>query len=58
MNEAEFEALPTDESVYPHRSGDFVGIGPQCFASKDGGSLNWKGVNYVPQVEQPVKAVA
>lgn len=44
-----FEDLPTDEGTYPHRSGDFIGIGPQCFAAKDGLVLNWRGENYTPQ---------
>jgi hypothetical protein len=49
MNNDEFEALTTDESRYPHSSGDFIVIGPQCFAAKDETVLNWKGVNYVLQ---------
>lgn len=34
---------------YPREEGDFIIIGPECFATKDGSVLNWKGVNYVPQ---------
>lgn len=29
--------------------GDFVTIGPECFAYTDGSLLCWKGRNYVPQ---------
>lgn len=44
-----FDDLPTDESVFPHRSGDFISIGPECFAAQDGSVLSWRGENYTPQ---------
>jgi hypothetical protein len=52
MDFDEFEKLPTDESVYPHRSGDFIVIGPQCFAAMDERVLNWKGANYETQPDR------
>lgn len=34
---------------YPLEDGGVVVIGPECFATKDGAVLNWRGVNYVQQ---------
>jgi hypothetical protein len=34
---------------YPYHEGDFVNIGPECFALTDGSVLSWKGRNYTPQ---------
>ncbi len=36
---------------YPYIEGDHIIIGPECFAAKDGSVLNWRGVNYTPQIE-------
>jgi len=35
--------------MYPYTEGDFIVIGPECFAAKDGSVLSWRGENYVPQ---------
>lgn len=40
-----------DMREYPIEEGDVILLGPECFVSKDGSVLNWKGVNYVPQRE-------
>lgn len=37
------------DKPYPYEEGDFIVIGPGCFAAKDRSVLNWEGVNYVPQ---------
>lgn len=37
---------------YPHPDGDFIVLGPEIFASKDGAVICWKGENYVRQQEQ------
>lgn len=52
FDEAPEEIPATEEqtsSEYPYPEGDTIVIGPQCFASKDGQVLNWRGVNFVPQ---------
>lgn len=38
---------------YPSADGDVVVLGPGVIASSDGRVLNWRGVNYVPQVPGP-----
>jgi hypothetical protein len=35
--------------AYPHRSGDFIVLGPEVFTDKGARVICWKGVNYVPQ---------
>ena len=34
---------------YPRAEGDTVVLGPEIFASADGETICWKGVNYVKQ---------
>lgn len=34
-------------TIYPHQSGDFTVIGPECFT--DGEVIAYKGENYVKQ---------
>ena len=36
-------------TIYPHQSGDFIVIGPECFT--DGQVIAYKGENYVRQTQ-------
>lgn len=38
---------------YPHPDGDVTALGPETFASQDGRTISWKGVNYERKAEQP-----
>lgn len=40
---------------YPRQDGDLTVLGPEAFASSDGQVISWRGLNYVPQVDnQPL----
>ncbi|MCI3246285.1 hypothetical protein [Streptomyces spinosisporus] len=39
--------------LYPRDDGDVTALGPEIFASKDGRTVCWKGVNYERQPERP-----
>ncbi|MDQ1053193.1 hypothetical protein QE394_001121 [Arthrobacter sp. SORGH_AS 212] len=35
--------------TYPHKSGDFTIIGPECFTDESASVIAYKGENYYPQ---------
>lgn len=39
----------TEPRQYPYQDGDVTVLGPEVFASDDGQTISWKGVNYVLQ---------
>lgn len=39
----------TEPRQYPYQDGDVTVLGPEVFASADGQTISWKGVNYVLQ---------
>lgn len=53
-----FDEVGTVENspAYPYADGDTTVIGPECFARPDGVVLSWKGVNYIPQSSNDVRA--
>lgn len=40
------DAEPKSDVSYPHQDGDVTVLGPEVFASTDGGVISWKGSNY------------
>lgn len=43
------EEPPEDRAQYPFEDGDVIILGPECFASKDGNVISWRGENYINQ---------
>lgn len=39
--------------IFPYNEGDYIIIGPTCFAKSDGSVLSWRGWNYEPQPDIP-----
>lgn len=37
--------------AFPYKEGDSIVLGPEVFVTQDGSVLNWRGQNYVPQIE-------
>lgn len=50
---AHLSAVPV-EGEYPHESGDFTVIGPECFTDAEANVIAYKGENYVRQNRYPV----
>jgi hypothetical protein len=44
-----FDAVGEEPVSYPYEDGDVIVLGPECFVTRDGATLSWKGVNFVPQ---------
>jgi len=38
--------IERDDPVYPYEDGDFIILGPECFAGKDGEVIMWRGAAY------------
>ena len=36
-----------EHAVYPYEEGDYVILGPDVLATRDGSALNWRGVVYI-----------
>lgn len=52
----DFKPMFTPEPTvteYPRREGDFVVIGPECFANEDRSVICWQGVNFYIQPPEP-----